>query len=70
MKHKKQQKIKSFTRINRQNITSVMIAKWFNYKSANSLRNSSSYPDILQGIEELLTYLEESKGAVTPLQKS
>lgn len=58
MKHKKQQKIKSFTRINRQNITSVMIAKWFNYKSANSLRNSSSYPDILQGIEDLLAFLD------------
>ena len=63
MKHKKQQKITSFPHIKRHKITSVMIAKWFNYKSPNSLRNSSAYPDILQGVEELLAHLEESKGA-------
>ena len=63
-KHKKQRKIKNFTLINRHKITSALIAKWFGYKNPVSFRNSKSYEDMLQGVEEILTYLEEeSKGA-------
>jgi hypothetical protein len=58
MKTKKQEKIKSFPLISKYKMTSIMIAKWFNYKNGNSLRNSSAYLDILQGIESILKEVE------------
>ena len=57
-KHKKQRKIKNFTLINRHKITSALIAKWFGYKNPVSFRNSKSYEDMLQGVEDLLAHLD------------
>ena len=59
-KHKKQRLIKTFPLINKRKLTSAQIAKWFGYKNAASFRNSTSYEAMLQGVEELISYLESN----------
>ena len=61
MKSKKQQKIASFSLIKKHKITAVMLSKWFGYNSPNTLRNSTAYESMLQGVEELISYLEKEK---------
>lgn len=43
------------------NLTSEKIAQIFGYSNGHSLRNSTSYPRLREGIEELIKLVEEKR---------
>lgn len=40
-------------------ITNVMLAKWFKYSSPNSFNGSKAKDDILNGVKEVIKYLNK-----------
>lgn len=51
---------KTVSNVKKYQITHEMIAKWFKYTDANSFTNSARKDKILNGIEYLISYIEES----------
>ena len=49
------------TLIKQYKLNSIILAKMFGYSTANSFRNSAKYNDILEGVNELLAYVESKK---------
>lgn len=52
-------KKKTITNLKKYKLKHKDIAQFFNYANENSFNNSSSKSDILQGVEELIEYIED-----------
>ena len=57
IKMKRKRIIPSFMKEN--NITYSMISEWFGYNNPNSFHNAARKQDIINGIEQLISYLKK-----------